>query len=138
MAGPDSITDYPEDRLNPDGSPWGPPPDPAAEAEMVPTVWGVALVFTRGYPGVSLHAIEDVLYEAAKVCEPEPGQFQLQIHIEPELFKIDEQWSAGATEEPNIWVVGHYEAWDGRIAHYDEMLFQELVRHVLDCEPKED
>ena len=74
FAGPGSTPDYPDDRLNPAGSPWGPPPDPEAEPEMVATVWGVALVVTRGYPGVSVHTIEDVLYEAAKVCEPSRRQ----------------------------------------------------------------
>lgn len=137
-ADPESASERPHDELNPAGSPWGRPPDPDAEPEMVTTVWGVALVHSRGYPGVSLHTVEDVLYEAAKVCEPAPGDFQIQIYIEPELFKVENVWSAGATEGSKVWVVGHYEAWDGRIAHYDKLLFQELVAHVLDCESKED
>ena len=81
-----------------------------------------------------MQAVEDAFYEAAKVCEPEPGTFQVEIYIEQELFKIDGQWSAGATAEQQIWVVGYYEAWDGRIARYDELLFTELVEHLLRCD----
>jgi hypothetical protein len=104
---------------------------------MVTTIWGVALVHTRGYPEVSLQAVEEIFYEAAKVCEPEPGAFQLQIYIEPTLFKIDGRWSAGVTDGQDIWVVGYYEAWDGRIARYDEVLLRELVDHVLECDLRE-
>ncbi len=134
---PDSDGERPLDRLNPAGSPWGPPPDPSAEPEIVVTAWGVALVHTRGYSQVSLDEVEDAFYEAAEICEPEPGAFQVQIFIEPTLFKVDETWSAGATDGEKIWVVGHYEAWDGRVAHYTEMLRQELVKHLLECDEGE-
>ena len=132
-----SSTEPPPDELNPAGNPWGPPSVPQPEPEMVTTIWGVALVHTRGYPEVSLQAIEEIFYEAAKVCEPEPGAFQLQIYIEPTLFKIDGQWSAGVTDGQDIWVVGYYEAWDGRIARYDEVLLRELLEHVLECDLRE-
>jgi hypothetical protein len=130
---PEPVENFPPDRLNPAGSPWGPPPDPLAEPEIAVTFWGIARVHTRGYAEVSIKAVEDAFYEAAKVCEPEPGAFQVEVYIEPELFKIDGQWSAGATAEGQIWVVGYYEAWDGRIARYDELLFRELVDHLLEC-----
>ncbi len=133
-----SSTEPPPDQLNPEGSPWGPPADPQPEPEMVTTIWGVALVHTRGYSEVSLQAIEETFYEAAKVCEPEPGAFQVQIYIEPVIFKIDGRWSAGVTDGQDIWVVGYYEAWDGRIARYDEVLLRELVEHVLECEGQEE